>query len=232
MIQKEHLTPELEALSERWPIVRVDEVFSIQQGKQVSKKNRKGDNQRPFLRTRNVLWGRLDLADLDLMHFTADDEARLALASGDLLMCEGGWVGRTAIWREEVSQCYYQNHLHRLRRVDDRVLPDFALHWFWYAFEYGQIYFGRKNVTTIPNMSKSRLAELPFPLPDPEEQERIAALLSAALRLVEQREYQAQLAVELKNALTQRILSGQTSVTDSALADSGIERYLSRPEED
>ena len=44
-----------------WDVDRVDSAFGIQQGKQVSKKNRVGDNQRPFLRTKNVFWNRLDL---------------------------------------------------------------------------------------------------------------------------------------------------------------------------
>ncbi|MCK4409123.1 MAG: hypothetical protein KAW67_03510, partial [Candidatus Eisenbacteria sp.] len=62
--------PDLASSHADWPVVRVDDLFQIQQGKQVSKKNRVGDNQRPFLRTRNVYWGRLDLSDLDEMHFT------------------------------------------------------------------------------------------------------------------------------------------------------------------
>lgn len=226
-MNKEDLTPKLRALSDHWPIVRVDDVFAIQQGKQVSKKNRVGNNQRPFLRTRNVYWGRLDLADVDEMHFTEADEERLALTTGDLLLCEGGSVGRTAIWRGEIEGCYYQNHLHRLRRSDGRVLPEFALHWFWYAFEYGHIYFGRKNVTTIPNMSKSRLAELPIPLPELDEQRRIAAVLSGVLRLIEHRESQVHLANELKNALTHKIMSAQVRVTDGALEGSALESYLS-----
>src|SRR5438132_13167212 len=98
-----------------WRVQRFDALFAVQQGKQVSKKNRVGENQRPFLRTRNVFWGRLDLSELDEMYFTDDDEKRLRLEPGDLLVCEGGDIGRTAIWRGELARCYYQNHLHRAR---------------------------------------------------------------------------------------------------------------------
>ena len=55
------------AFPSTWEIDRVDSVFEIQQGKQVSKKKRNGENQRPFLRTKNVLWNRLDLTNLDQM---------------------------------------------------------------------------------------------------------------------------------------------------------------------
>ena len=72
-----------------WRVDRFDSLFDVQQGKQVSKKNRAGDNQRPFLRTKNVLWGNLDLEDLARCTSSKSYEARLPLKSGDLLICEG-----------------------------------------------------------------------------------------------------------------------------------------------
>lgn len=101
-----------------WKVMRLDHLFEIRQGKQVSKKNRQGENQRQFLRTRNVFWGRMDLSDLDHMNFTEYEERSLALCKGDLLVCEGGDIGRTAIWLNQVETCYFQNHLHRLRVRD------------------------------------------------------------------------------------------------------------------
>ncbi len=148
-----------------WEIDRVDSAFEIQQGKQVSKKNREGDNQRPFLRTKNVFWNRLELSELDQMNFTVTEEARLELRASDLLVCEGGSIGRTALWNEGVDGCLYQNHLHRLRVKDEKAEPQFGLYWFWYAFDVAKLYFGRGNVTTIPNLSRSKLAELPMALP-------------------------------------------------------------------
>ena len=70
---------ELGVLPLDWQIQRFDSLFDVQQGKQVSKKNREGGNQRPFLRTKNVFWGCIDLTDLDEMNFTEAEEKRLAL---------------------------------------------------------------------------------------------------------------------------------------------------------
>ena len=111
-----------------WKINRVDSAFDIQQGKQVSKKNRVGDNQLPFLRTKNVFWNRLDLSDLDQMNFTDTEEARLELQPNDLLVCEGGSIGRTALWNAEIDGCLYQNHLHRLRVKGENVEPQFGVY--------------------------------------------------------------------------------------------------------
>ena len=190
-----------------WDIDRVDSAFEIQQGKQVSKKNREGDNQRPFLRTKNVFWNRLELSELDQMNFTEAEETRLELQPGDLLTCEGGDIGRTALWNGDVERCYYQNHLHRLRSENGRAHPQFAVYWFWYSFNVAKLYFGRGNVTTIPNLSRSKLAELPMAYPPLPEQKKIAQILSTVQRAIEAQERIIQTTTELKKALMHKLFT-------------------------
>ncbi|PWB47915.1 MAG: hypothetical protein C3F12_02915 [Candidatus Methylomirabilota bacterium] len=199
---------ELGELPAHWPVQRFDSLFAVQQGKQVSRTNRIGENQRPFLRTKNVFWGAVDLSDLDEMHFTEAEEKRLALHPGDLLVCEGGDIGRTAIWNDTLPRCYYQNHLHRARLRDKGAADSqFALYWLWYAFEIGSVYFGRGNVTTIPNLSQSKLCELPLPVPPLLEQRKIAGVLGVVQRAMEQQERLLALTAELKKALLHQLFT-------------------------
>ena len=199
---------ELGVFPAEWRVDRFDSLFDVQQGRQVSKGNRIGENQRPFLRTKNVFWNRLDLADLDEMHFSEADESRLALKLDDLLICEGGDIGRTAIWGGVLSRCYYQNHLHRARIRNPKTADaQFVLFWLWYAFEFGHLYFGRGNVTTIPNLSQSKLRELPVAIPPFAEQRKIAGVLGLVQRALEQQERLIALTTELKKALLHQLFT-------------------------
>ena len=169
-----------------WRIRSIDGLFTIQQGKSLSAKERTGDYLKPFLRTANVFWGSLDLSMVDEMDIPPKDRERLALRYGDVLVCEGGDIGRTAVWRGELSECYYQNHLHRLRtRPDGDVNPFFFALWMQMAWKYLNVYKGVGNRTTIPNLSSSKLKELLAPIPSLSEQKKIASVLAKIWKTVE-----------------------------------------------
>ena len=201
-----HMT-ELGPLPEDWRVVRLGEVFDILQGKSLSAKQNKGVRPRPFLRTSNVYWGYLDLSKLDVMDFTEEEEQRFALQRGDLLVCEGGDVGRTAMWEGQMQGVYYQNHLHRLRARDNNVHPVFVMYWLQTAFTLLNLYSGSSNKTTIPNLSQGRLAVFPIPLPPLPEQRAIAHVLRTVQRAKEATEGVIAALKELKKSLMQHLFT-------------------------
>ena len=208
-------------LESEWRTMRIDECFDIQQGKQVSKSNRRGDNQHPFLRTANIFWDGLDLSHLDQMHFTPQEEEKFTLQNGDLLLCEGGDVGRTAMWRGELERCYYQNHLHRLRKLSDEIDEHYVHLYLKYAFVYARLYLGRANVTTIPNLSKSRLGELEISLPLIQEQKAIARVLTIVQDAIAEQENLIAKLKELKRSMMRHLFTKGTKGEKTKMTEIG-----------
>jgi type I restriction enzyme, S subunit len=197
--------PGVRALPRGWRWTTLGDLFVIQQGVAMSPARRDAKPTRPFLRTLNIAWGGVDLSELDEMHFSEDEVMRLALRDGDLLICEGGDVGRTAIWRSEIPLCLHQNHVHRLRAKDRDLVPEVFMYWMQFALAVGR-YAGQWGETTIPNLSASRLAAFEVPLPPLAEQRRIAAILRDQLDIVRRAREAALARMEAARALPAALL--------------------------
>ena len=102
------------------------------------------------------------------MPFTQDEFEKCSIVPGDLLVCEGGDVGRAAIWEKDISMCI-QNHIHRLRAY----CPVCTAFYYFAFFVYKSIgLIGGKGIG-IQGLSSGALGKLIFPLPPLAEQERI-----------------------------------------------------------
>ena len=127
-------------LPKTWKLQRLGDVFETQLGKMLSQKAHGGDAPRPYLRNKNVQWGSIDTSDMLQMDFSEREKAKFQLRSGDLLVCEGGVPGRSAIWNGTIQECYYQKALHRLRPRNDSMINKFMLHWLRFAFDLQNLY--------------------------------------------------------------------------------------------
>ena len=166
----------------------------------MSAKARDGQDRKPFLRTSNVLWDEIDLSVVDEMAITDEELRSKSLAPGDLLVCEGGDIGRAAIWTGQREIMSYQNHLHRLRPKTKLTDSRFYVYFLQCGFTQLGIFEGAGNKTTIPNLSKNRLAVLEVPVPAIQEQQDIALMLSTVRSSIKAHAHARQLAQELKAA--------------------------------
>ncbi len=182
------------------------EIFDIAAGKTMSAAARAGENKLPFLRTSNVFWDRLDLASLDQMAMSDAELEERNLLPGDLLVCEGGEIGRAAIWDGSVERISFQNHLHRLRPKPEmigRVDPRFYVFFLQSGFTQQGIFEGAGNKTTIPNLSRSRLGALDVPFPSLAEQQAIVTVLGQLREAVDVQG----VSLELAEALRHRVMA-------------------------
>lgn len=161
---------------------------------------RDGDDKTPFLRTSNVLWDEIDLATVDEMAISSHELEAKRLMPGDLLVCEGGEIGRAAIWNGEREIMSFQNHLHRLRPLFDDLEPRFYVYFLQSGFTQLGIFEGAGNKTTIPNLSRNRLAALDVPYPPIEEQRDISLILARVREAIRLHERTAALVQDLKRA--------------------------------
>ena len=177
-----------EPLPTGWSRKAVGDLFDMQLGKMLSKQASAGPEPRDYIANRHVQWDRVDLSNLDSMRFSATERAKYRLLPGDLLVCEGGEVGRTALWLGEQADVYYQKAIHRLRVRGGGILAGFMLRYMRYAADRG-MFTDLSSQTSIAHLTQEKLALLRVTLPPLPEQRRIAEILDTldeAIRKTEQ----------------------------------------------
>ncbi|WP_374255902.1 restriction endonuclease subunit S [Aquabacterium sp.] len=160
-------------MSSEWPTVRLGEHVEACLGKMLDAQKNKGIPQ-PYLGNSNVRWGQFDLTDLAEMRFEPHEEERYSLLPGDLVVCEGGEPGRSAIWTGPAGM-KVQKALHRIRPKG--TLNNYYLfYWFQHAAKTGLLepYF---TGTTIKHLTGKALAALEVPLPAIEVQRAMVDVL-------------------------------------------------------
>ena len=160
---------------ESWQWIRIDNLFQHNTGKALNSSNTKGVLH-PYITTSNVYWGYFSLDRVKEMPFTEDEFAKCSIVPGDLLVCEGGDVGRAAIWDKDIPMCI-QNHIHRLRAY----YPVCTAFYYFAFFVYKSIgLIGGKGIG-IQGLSSGALGKLIFSLPPLTEQERIVKQMEIIL---------------------------------------------------
>lgn len=198
-------------INENWKWRPIGELFDIGAGKTMSAAARSGKDKTPFLRTSNVFWDRIDLTSLDEMWVPPHELPERLLLPGDLMVCEGGEIGRAAIWDGQIERVTFQNHLHRLRPKVEDVVPRFYVFFLESAFLQLGIFQGAGNKTTIPNLSRNRLAALKVPHPLKNEQEEIVEILGTVRQAMETQTRRMNLLTELYGGSLFRIMTGTSA---------------------
>ena len=162
--------PQYGKLPNGWCEVQLGDVFNHNTGKALNASNTEGSMKR-YLTTSNVYWNAFDFTTVKQMYYKDSELDKCSITKGDLLVCEGGDVGRAAIWNFNYDICI-QNHLHRLRPK----LGDLCVSLYYYVFYYLKVnnMIGGKGIGLL-GLSSNALHKLHVPLPPINEQHRIVA---------------------------------------------------------
>ena len=170
-----------------WTYKKLGEICESELGKTLNSAKDTGKLY-PYLCAVNVLWDRIDTSSLKETRFEETELERYSVKKGDLLICEGGDIGRAAIWNKE-QPIQYQNALHRVR-FNDEVLPRFCLMYLRCLKEKGILDGRYGKGVTIKHLVKSSLLSIPIPVPPIGEQERIVAELDLLQGIIEKKKEQ------------------------------------------
>lgn len=122
--------PQYGKLPNGWCEVQLGDVFNHNTGKALNASNTEGSMKR-YLTTSNVYWNTFDFTTVKQMYYKDSELDKCSITKGDLLVCEGGDVGRAAIWNFNYDICI-QNHLHRLRPK----LGDLCVSLYYYVLKF------------------------------------------------------------------------------------------------
>lgn len=204
-----HQTP-LGWLPKEWEVVKVAEQFDIQLGKMLDAEKNRGE-PKLYLGNKAIQWDRIELSESQTVRMSPGDLRRFRLQPGDLLVCEGGEVGRAAVWLGELEECYYQKALHRLRPIrgySSRLMLE-VLRWY-VERDFLNEYVSK---TSIAHLTQEKLAVVPLLVPSLEEQGEIERqIISIRLRLEAENHFLDKLRLQ-KSGLMDDLLTGRVPVT-------------------
>jgi type I restriction enzyme S subunit len=142
-IEKEKPLPDVPEEEKPFPIptswrwVYLGELFQHNTGKALNSSDTQG-RQLEYITTSNLYWNRFVLDGLKTMPFTDSELEKCTVRKGDLLVCEGGDIGRSAVWPYDYD-IRIQNHIHRLRRYSANICTEFYYYLLWLYKQTGRI---------------------------------------------------------------------------------------------
>lgn len=197
-----------------WNVQPVSSRYWVQLGKMLDERRIIGKNLVPFLRNVDVQWDQINFQELPEMDVSESEYPRYLVREGDLLVCEGGEIGRCAIVEGLSEMTAYQKALHRLRPITSRESPRYMFYTLFSAARNGVLSVG--GVSTISHLTAEQLRRFRFPTPPGEEQRLIAGFLDQKLTKLDDVQQRMEHVIgkleEYRSALITNAVTGQIKV--------------------
>jgi len=201
-------------IPDHWQMVKLKNIAKVVLGKMLKSTPSPGEELKFYLRSANVQWFHPDLQDVAEMWFTRDELESYRLHVDDILVSEGGEVGRACIWKAEIPECYIQNSVHKIT-LTGAVRPLFLLYQLL-CLGKGGYFHSIVNRVSIAHLTREKFVDVKFLVPPLEEQDRInhhikdeLSRIDAAINLVQR---QIALMQEYRTALISEAVTGGVDV--------------------
>lgn len=147
-----------------WDRFPFAELFDSRLGKMLDAKKQVGGKKFKYLGNSNLQWFRYNFDNLSEMEFDENEIEKFELKKGDILICEGGEVGRCAIWNNEMPNVYFQKAIHRARVISNNITPEYTVMLFWFLAKFGGLN-DYVTAATIAHLTGEKLKTIPIPVP-------------------------------------------------------------------
>jgi type I restriction enzyme S subunit len=116
-------------IPEHWEVKKLKFISKIVLGKMICNTKSGHMELKPYLKSKNIQWLKVDLESVDEMWFTQKEMKEYKLKIDDIILSEGGEVGKACIWKNELPECYIQNSAHKVT-VNSSCIPHYYLYLF------------------------------------------------------------------------------------------------------
>lgn len=189
-------------IPESWTWVRLGDITLSNAGKTLHKGENTGE-YRDYITTSNLYWNEFKLDNLKKIQIEEKELKKCQATKDDLLICEGGDVGRSAIWMNDYDICF-QNHIHRVRPILE-VDIYFVYYFMMYLYYSGGIKEYKKGMG-IGNLSGKALKSIKIPFTSLEEQKAIVEKIETLMEKCNALEQEITQSEQHANMLMQAVL--------------------------
>lgn len=205
------------AIPEHWAIHKFCWDYSAMLGKMLDAKRITGEHLRPYIKNADVQWDSINFENLDYMDFSDEEKERYTISPGDLMLCEGGEIGKCAIVPDDVPQgIYYQKALHRVRKRYPNSGNIYFLGKVIYCMAKNNCLNTSPEKATIAHLPGDALSQLRIPTPPLSEQDQIAKYLNSKCieidRLSAHEQETIDKLIEYKKSLIYEVVTGKKEV--------------------
>ena len=198
--------PWLGDVPEHWGVAAAKTRYAIQLGKMLQNAPNNGyEIEVPYLKAQHVQWFRVLTADISTMWASYAEISKFGVKPGDLLVCEGGEGGRTALLHEPIGVCIIQNALHRVR-PHEQDLNTF-LQYVMSAVALSGWFDALNNKATIAHFTREKFSALMIPIPPLAEQAAIVDYLDKATAGIDAAIGRARRQIELLREYRTRLIA-------------------------
>jgi type I restriction enzyme S subunit len=206
-------------IPEHWEVKKLKYFADVVLGKMLTSDDKGNYHLRKYLRAKNIEWNKPNVDDVKEMWFSDNELKNFKVKKNDLLVSEGGEVGRTCIWNGELEECYIQNSVHKVTILNNGD-SNYFLNQFVLLGKLGH-FDAIVNRISIAHLTKEKLKDVSFFYPTIKEQKEISIHIETKTSeidtIISKSQQEIELLREYKTALISEVVTGKVDVRNVVL---------------